>query len=212
MPRVALLGGGGHARDLLGGIAGTPGMTADGFFDDRPSTQGMDIFRTWGLPYLGLIDGFEQLDRDTEYLIAIGYPDTRRAVWQRVKHLPNRAATLVHPDSDVGYGTRLGRGVVVLSGARVSPAAKLGEHVHVSYLSAVGHDSTVGDFSTIMPAAIVSGDAHVGDGVLIGTNATVLEGLSVGDGARIGAGAVVVRDVEAGTTVVGVPARALSSN
>lgn len=43
--------------------------------------------------------------------------------------------------------------------------------------------------------------------VQIGTGAKVLGRLTVGRGARIGANAVVIEDVEAGTTVVGVPAR-----
>lgn len=51
----------------------------------------------------------------------------------------------------------------------------------------------------------------VGDDVMIGANAVVItpagEGLSIGRGAPIGAGAVVVRDVPAGATVVGNPAR-----
>ena len=44
-------------------------------------------------------------------------------------------------------------------------------------------------------------------GASIGSGATILGGLTIGSGATIGAGAVVTRDVAAGETVVGSPAR-----
>lgn len=49
----------------------------------------------------------------------------------------------------------------------------------------------------------------IGRGVQIGTGAKVFGQISVGAGANIGANAVVNRDVERGTTVVGMPARAV---
>ena len=42
---------------------------------------------------------------------------------------------------------------------------------------------------------------------MIGAGAAVLGPFTVGQGARIGANAVVLKDVPAGTTVVGIPAR-----
>lgn len=47
----------------------------------------------------------------------------------------------------------------------------------------------------------------IGDDVFIGAGARVLGGITIGDRARIGANAVVTRDVPAGATVVGIPAR-----
>ena len=43
--------------------------------------------------------------------------------------------------------------------------------------------------------------------MLIGTTACVLQGLRVGADATVGAGACVTRDIEAKSTVKGVPAR-----
>lgn len=47
----------------------------------------------------------------------------------------------------------------------------------------------------------------IGADVWIGAGAIVLPGITIGDGAIVGAGAVVTRDVEAGATVAGNPAR-----
>ena len=48
---------------------------------------------------------------------------------------------------------------------------------------------------------------QLGDDVFVGAGARILGPIRVGKGARIGANAVVVHDVEANTTVVGIPAR-----
>ena len=48
------------------------------------------------------------------------------------------------------------------------------------------------------------------DGADLGVGSIVLPGVTIGDGAIIGAGAVVTRDVAAGATVAGNPARPLA--
>jgi len=51
----------------------------------------------------------------------------------------------------------------------------------------------------------------LGDNVFVGAGARIIGGVSVGSGARIGANAVVVKDVPAGATAVGVPARVVAN-
>lgn len=62
-----------------------------------------------------------------------------------------------------------------------------------------------GDLSTVRG----SGSITVGRGCFIGQRAIILGGVTIGDGAVVGAGSVVTRDVPAGATVAGVPARLL---
>lgn len=76
----------------------------------------------------------------------------------------------------------------------------------------VGHDAIVGDDCELTPGVVVCGFVEIGAGVKVGVNACILPYRRVGAGARIGAGAVVTRDVPAGETWVGNPARKLEDH
>lgn len=95
--------------------------------------------------------------------------------------------------TDIGGGLYLPHGNVVVDG-----------------LVRIGRDCVIGPWVTIGTRGSVAGP-NIGNGVFIGTGAKLLGGIRVGDRAKIGANAVVLDDVEAGSTVVGIPARATSA-
>jgi serine O-acetyltransferase len=70
----------------------------------------------------------------------------------------------------------------------------------------VGSDVVLFPWVTV---GLVAGTFHgptIGAGVHVGSGARVLGPITLGAGARVGANAVVLSDVDAGTTVVGMPA------
>jgi UDP-perosamine 4-acetyltransferase len=76
----------------------------------------------------------------------------------------------------------------------------------------VEHDAVIEDHAHVATGARLCGGVRVGVGAHVGAGATVLQGVTVGNDAVVGAGAVVLRDVAPDTTVVGVPARAVTRN
>ena len=75
---------------------------------------------------------------------------------------------------------------------------------HVSIVS-VTHDPN----AVLYKNSCIEKQVVIGSNVWIGTHATILPGIIIGDNAIIGAGCVVTKNVEANTTVVGVPAKKL---
>lgn len=71
----------------------------------------------------------------------------------------------------------------------------------------VGHDVQMDHSCEVAPNASIGGCCTIGKHVRIGMGATIRPGVTIGDNARIGMGSVVTKDVPAGETWVGNPAR-----
>ena len=107
-----------------------------------------------------------------------------------------------------------------LTGIEIHPGASFGRRVFIDHGMGIviGETAEVGDDCTIYQGVTLGGTTltrgakrhpTLGRGVIVGAGAKVLGGFTVGDGARIGSNAVVVREVPAGASAVGNPARAL---
>lgn len=150
-------------------------------------------------------------DKDSSYVVAIGEPSLRSKLAIKMQDAGFQAKTLIHPGSRMSEWIELGEGVVIAAGNILTTGIKLERHVHVNLACTIGHDVTIGEFSTLSPGVHVSGHVRIGKGVFIGTGANIINGsasqpLVIGDGAIVAAGACVIRDVEPGSMVAGVPA------
>lgn len=202
---VLLLGGGGHASDVISVIEALSTETSVVVADDREIDSERFAGRVQQLRRMSMEEG---LALEIPYIASVGYPSTRRRLVERALAADLQpAGPLIHPDAMETSGVSIGSGSVVMGHSWLSPDVHIGAHVYVGYGAKVGHDTTVGLGSSLMPGSFVGGECEVGDWALIGANATVLQGTSIGTGATVGAGAVVLENVQPGATVVGNPAR-----
>jgi len=107
-----------------------------------------------------------------------------------------------------------------LTGIEIHPGAEIGRRVFIDHGMGVviGETAEIGDDCTLYHGVTLGGvkwdrvkrHPTLGRKVVVGAGAKILGPILVGDGAKIGSNAVVVRDVPAGATAVGIPARIVS--
>lgn len=148
-------------------------------------------------------DVLSQVPVDARLAIAIADPVVRRKI---AKNYSNFAKIIAKTALVSSYAT-VGEGSILCDFVTVEAKAKVGKHFHGNIYSYVAHECEIGDFVTFAPRVSCNGRVRIGDGAYIGTGACIRQGITIGEGAVVGMGAVVIRDVAAGVTVVGNPAR-----
>jgi sugar O-acyltransferase (sialic acid O-acetyltransferase NeuD family) len=208
MKKLLIVGAGGFGRELYVWASQHPdcgrAWELEGFLDDN--AHALQSFGSFAqvMPLTGHV-----VDPAKLYLCGLGLPPMKEKLLQPLLAAGANFPVFIHPRAVVGDRVKFGRGVVLCPGAIASADIALGDFVMLNLHTTVGHDASVGAWSTLSSHCDVTGRVQVADRVFMGSRVSIIPGQTVGSGATLGAGAVVIRDVPAGVTVVGNPARVI---
>ena len=213
MSGLLILGAGGHGKVVAETALASGVVSSVSFLDDRCTS-----LNAWlpvlGWPVIGPLGLSLQAETAAQFdaaVVAIGHAATRLHWIQQLQNAGYHLPVLVHPTAWVSPSAQLGPASVVSAHAAVQAEASIGTGAILNTGCSVDHDAQLADGVHICPGARLAGEVNVGARSWIGIGASVIQQVRIGSDVTVGAGAAVVRDVPNKVTVVGVPARVVSS-
>jgi len=151
-----------------------------------------------------------------------------RTMWEVVTCYPGFHALTLHRFSHWLWGHRLrwlarfvSHFTRWITGIEIHPGATIGRRVFIDHGMGVviGETAEIKDECTLYHGVTLGGTSWnrgkrhptLERGVVVGAGAKVLGPITIREGAKVGSNAVVVRDVPAGATAVGIPARVVEA-
>ena len=206
MQDLIIYGAGGLARETIVHLQMYPaiGYNVIGCVVDKDYFKPNTIVQK--VPLLGTGD-YLLSHKDVPCLCCIADTKARRTIMEHYENEGVEFATLIYPDVYIGDNITIGHGSLIKGECSFSVDITVGKGVFMNGHVAVGHDAVIGDYVTIFPKVSISGNCIIGDNVTIGGAAYITPKRKIGANATVAAGSVVFRNVAAGTTVLGNPAR-----
>lgn len=208
MKHLIIVGVGGLAREVYWHAQNSFGYMSEwdikGFLDGDVKLKDKEYEK---LPdcLLGDVNNYE-IEDDDVFICAIAVPRVREKL---VIELQNRGAVfinLIHKTAQISPNSQMGIGNIICCFALLSCDCRIGNHVIMNCRSGVGHDASIGDYSSLMGNVSILGGVKVGRSTFWGEGACALPNSKIEDEAFITIRSVVFKKVKKGMKVFGNPA------
>jgi sugar O-acyltransferase (sialic acid O-acetyltransferase NeuD family) len=199
--KVAIIGGGGHAR-VVASILRAKGVDIHGFFDDSYSGS-LEIIQ--GAPLLGRFDDIVNFsDAFQAVYLALGSNLIRKNYYDFLSEHDFLLPSFFHPTAIIESDVSIDCATAVCLGGIVGAEVKIGKGCIINTGCSVDHESIIGNFVHLAPKVAVAGRTSIGSYTFVGINTAIADKLTIGKNVTIGAGSVILTDVPDGAKVFGV--------
>lgn len=147
-----------------------------------------------------------------EGVIAIGEPEIKHKLYDKLLYDKIDFATLIHPDIHIPQTTSIGKGTIINVGSFISCNVKIEENVYIQPHVNIGHDCFLKIGCVISGFANIGGNCCIGKSSYIGLSTRVKQGIQIGDETIIGMASAVYKDIPSDVIAMGNPARVMKKN
>lgn len=177
-----------------------------GFLDDYKSA--LDEFKGYP-PIVSSVEEYEPKAND-RFICALGDPKWVKHYTSIIENKGGIFISLISQGASIGKNTIIGDGCIIPGWTVISSDIIIGRHVYLGVFSDIGHDAVIENCCHLGAYTFLGGGVHVEECSTLHPRASVVPHKKIGAGAVVGAGSVVVKNVQANTTVFGIPAKRIT--
>jgi len=203
MSKIAIIGGGGFAKEIIEVIE-MNGDEVYGIFAKKNSLN---------YPYHGYLKELnEYKDRFDGVIIAIGAVnkegiENRKKIIEFIKQNNIPLISVISPLATISKNVKIGKGVYIGHNVLVSVDVKLADNILINHNAVIGHDVVINENVSIGPLVFLGGGVEIEKNVMIGVGATIRQGLKIGVDSIIGMRSIVIKNIKPNSLTLQTPSK-----
>lgn len=196
--KVAIIGAGRGAMQVIDLITHIDGYVTVALFDDDNSTHGQYVN---GVKVVGGIDFDEISERfkkgEFDYVVngIGGSCNLRKKCFSELNKRGVLYCNLIHPTAVIGNDVKMGVGNIIMPMTHIGPHAEIGNDNFFTAKTSIEHHNVLGSHCTFGPGVMTSGSVEVGNCTKFGAGIFVEPLVRIGSNCRIASGAILTNHV-----------------
>lgn len=196
MKDIVIIGAGGIGREVAWIIEEinevNPTWNIIGFVDDNSEMWDKELN---GYRVLGGLEALNKLEVKPEVVVAIANCGIKKSIVEKLNG-KFEFATVVYPTVSISRFIEIGQGAIIYPGVILTVNTKISNHVIISGNCGIGHDTVIGDYSSVLWGSSFSGYDVVGEECFIGVGTKVAQGVRIADSRRVSTRSIVTEDIK----------------
>ena len=206
MKDLIIVGAGGYAKSVLDSYDYT-NFRMVGFLDDiKPVGAEHQGYKVLGNDISDVYQPSHYV-----YFIAIGNNAKRKLWYDQLKTAGLSLINVIDRTALVSHSATIGEGCFIGKLAILNHGSSVENNCVINTRALVEHGCIIHNHVNISTNATLNGDVVAEEGCFVGSSSVVNGQVTIGAWSLVGSGAVVLHDIYPKTTVVGVPAKEISS-